>query len=562
MATPGIPENVLGYECRHVTFCPPPEGDNIDLHVIKTIVHKKDGTTYPEIKLVKNFQRPYWITENGYRNHNDKKEWEDVTKLKKYTCTQTDLARAISKNLGIFGSNGDTRRLFRSPYIYGADILSTAVINERYKSKFPDLITPASAAMFDVETDVLHGTDEIIMATLSFKSKVVTVIKKSFLKGYSDQLNRLQATLDKYLGDIVKQRGIEWEVLFVDNEYEVVTECYKRAHKWMPDFVAIWNINFDMPKMLLALKKACIDPAEVFSDPAVPARYRHFTYKVGPKQKMTASGQVNPIKPAAQWHTVFCPSSFYFIDAMCAYKQIRTGKAEEPSYSLDNILDKHLGIRKLKFTEADGMTRIDWHQFMQEKYPFEYVIYNVFDCISMELLDESTNDLSLSLPMFSGYSDMQNFKSQPRRLADKLHYYALENGKVIGTTSDQMKSPLDDKVIGLEGWIVTLPAHLVMENGLKIISENKTLSTNIRAHVGDLDVSASYPNGGASLNISKETTHKELVAIEGVTEAVQRAQGINLSGGHTNAVEFCNNIYKLPRFSELLAEFESELAPA
>lgn len=61
-----------------------------------------------------------------------------------------------------------------------------------------------------------------------------------------------------------------------------------------------------------------------------------------------------------------------------------------------------------------------------------------------------------------------------------------------------------------------------------------------------LDVSASYPWGEACLNISKKTTHLELIDIEGITEQVRRMQGINLSAGATNAVEFCTALFGLP----------------
>jgi len=218
-------------------------------------------------------------------------------------------------------------------------------------------------------------------------------------------------------------------------------------------------------------------------------------------------------------------------------------------------LQNHLGIRKLNFEMAEGLSGIEWHQFMQTRYPLEYVIYNVFDCISMEELDEKTKDLQMTLPMMSGCSDFENFKSQPRRTADALHYFCLENNRAIGSTSGEMADELDKLTLGLDGWIVTLPAHLVMENGLQIIEEAPELRTNIRGHVGDLDVSASYPNGGCVFNISKETTKTELCRIRDVSETVQRMQGINLSGGHTNAVEFCTGMFKMPTMEQMLDAF-------
>lgn len=77
----------------------------------------------------------------------------------------------------------------------------------------------------------------------------------------------------------------------------------------------------------------------------------------------------------------------------------------------------------------------------------------MFDCISMEVLDEKTNDLSISLPMFSGCSDYENFKSQPKRTSDKLHYFCLRNKRVVGSVSKEMSTDMDDVTVNLDGWI-------------------------------------------------------------------------------------------------------------
>ena len=115
-----------------------------------------------------------------------------------------------------------------------------------------------------------------------------------------------------------------------------------------------------------------------------------------------------------------------------------------------------------------------------------------------------------------------------------------------------MKDDNDEHVVGMNGWIVTLPSYMVIENGIRILEDFPDLPTQVRAHVADLDVAAAYPNGEIILNISKETTYRELCRIKGVSEEVQRKTGINLTGGKTNAVEFCMDIHQLPSFRELL----------
>jgi hypothetical protein len=73
-----------------------------------------------------------------------------------------------------------------------------------------------------------------------------------------------------------------------------------------------------------------------------------------------------------------------------------------------------------------------------------------------------------------------------------------------------------------------------------------------------LDVSASYPSGEVALNISKGTTKKELISISGVSEFQRRMQGINLSGGPTNAAEFCQHVLDAPKFEKFLELYMEE----
>lgn len=556
-------EDIAGVECRHAVFIPPLRGTKDDYHLVKEVIHLHDGRRIPNVRILQNFKRRFWIAKEGYRRYEQKKEWEDVSKLKEYKCTQSELVEKASMALGMFGFKGSLKKLARNPYLYGCDILSTSVIKQEvYRDRWPELNTPSSVAASDTETDMIHGHGRIIMQTISFKDRVYTAVVRDFLNGMggtdADKIQMCQDALQKYLGDVVADRKIKWEVELVANDGLVVYNTLKKAHEWQPDIMTFWNMDFDIKKMNESLNAHNIPVADAWSDPAVAPDYRFFEYKEGQSQKVTASGKVTPIAPHARWHTVFTPASFYVLDAMCAYKQVRTGKPEERSYGLDAILNKHLKRGKLKFTAADHLAKADWHVFMQKKHPIEYIIYNVFDCVGIEMLDEKTKDLSVSVPSGAAMSDYSRFNSQPRRVVDKLHYFVMQRGKIIGTTSDEMAMDIDSKTISLRDWIVMLAAHLVDDNGLKLIAEYPEICSNIRIHIGDLDVSASYPNGESVFNISKETTKKELLSIEGVTEQVRRMQGINLSGGATNAVEFCTGMFKMPQMTQWLEAYRRQ----
>lgn len=551
------PEDIVGRECRHVTYCPPKDNGRGDLHVVKEILHLKDGRIIPNLRKISNYQRPFWITKKGYQNHKDKKESEEISRLQEFRCTQTDLTRRIAMALDNPGMQGGMRRICRSPYVYGADITAAALIKQGYIDKWPDINTPFSVCYADTETDVVIGHEEILMATVSWKDRAYTVIQADFVKGFSNIIPRLHAMAEKLMGNVIKERNLKWEFVIANSEAEVVIKTFEKAHEWGPDFLAIWNIDFDIPRMIKALEKVGIDPAQVLCDPSIPPEFRFFKYKQGPSQKVTASGKATPIKPADRWHTLYAPAKFYVIDGMCAYKKVRTGQPEQSSYSLDAILTaEEVGINKLDIEEAKHVDGLAWHRLMQTKFQLEYIIYNGGDCICGEKLDEKINDLSIALPMMTGCSEFDNVKSQPRRTVDMLHTFMQKYGHVIGTTSDEMNDELDELTVDLKGWIVMLPAHQVADNGIQIIEEIPHLRSNIRRDVGDLDVSASYPNGGEVFNISKHTTSKEIIDIEGVSEYQRRMQGVNISGGATNAVEVCTNILGLPPLTEVLRMFK------
>lgn len=578
--------DIKGYECRHVTYCPGVDGQN-DLHVAKVYVHHKDGRVVPTIHRIKNFVRDFYITREGFRNHQDKKEFELISRLQRYQSTQVKLADSVSRALnGMPAGRRSMRDLSASPYLYGTDIASTALVKKYYETKWPECVSPdAKVAILDIETDVISNIGEIIVVTLSFKNRIVTALNSSFISRARKPELHIQALMKKHLGELMAKRGINFELAVFDSAHECCLHVIKRAHEWKPDLIGVWNLDFDLPKIMSCLEMAGKDLAQVFSDPDVPDEFKFFKYTQGKAQKVTQSGKVIPLHPADRWHTAECPASFYFIDAMCLYKRVRIAKGMEPSYALDDILKKHIGTGKLSIPEVDHLEKLAWHIAMQRDYPFDYVVYNVFDCIGVELLDEKTGDMAKTFPILCGNSDYRNFTSNPRRIVDDQHFFYLEEDRVIGTTGPDMKEDLDDDVIGMQEWIVTLRAHLIEDNGVAVIRELPSIRSMIRLHNADLDIEGTYPTEEEVMNIAKDTTLRELsdIMVPGLPgkntthsqeevnekednwnnpekeastsprEALRRRIGINLSGGVVNAVEIATTAMELPTPSKWVA---------
>lgn len=564
---------VVGRECRFAIHIPEVMDSNPDLHLVKEQIHYSDGTVEPALRWIKDFKRDIWVTKPFKRKYKDKREWTELSEVDNRKVTQSQLRYTASRMLGKMPSKADhMKRLAQSPYLYGTDITSTSLVKKMYMTKFPDRNTPFTIATYDIETDVLYGTGDIILASVIFKKEIHLFALRSFLQGHHDPIAKIHAASKKYIQEYIDKHEMTIYVTVVDSTIDIIRESFKVVHERKPDWLAIWNMDFDIPKILEVLERYGEDPTDYLCDPMVPKNVRICKYKQGLKKKVTAAGKVIPINPAAQWHTLICTASFYVIDAMCAYKHLRLGEQEESSYSLDHILSVKLGIRKLKFEEANEYTDLKWHQFMQSKYPIEYSVYNIFDTLSMVELDQKTKDLAYTLPSFAGTTDFNNFKSQPRRIADAFHFYALENGYVMGTVApmeeekedteasegddnDEDEKPVKtkdkDDVLSRVGWVLTLPP-LNAVLGLPFIEEDPTMRTGIRAFTYDSDAVSSYPTDISVGNVSKATTKRELIRIENIDEDVFRMNNLNLVLGATNAIEYAVEMFGMPKPEELL----------
>lgn len=570
------PNNIKEIECKYANYQAAVDGTTDDMLLIKEVVHTKDGQLIPRIVIRENVKRPVYITKENYRNHQDKKECEDIDKLNRIDCTQNEMALAIQRGLGWRHPNpkAQLREVCRSPYVYLADLSLPTYVKASYKSKWKDFVTRNKVAILDIETDVVHGTNKPITISVTMGDiKIVGAVgwfDRLMQNGYEDikrvyeeQMKEVPIYCKKrkavVMHNLVEERGgSDFEYIVDDDMGVVIQKVIHRCHEIMPDFLAIWNIDFDLPKINRQLEESGIPLEDVWCDPIVPHKYRSVRYKQAAAQRVTNSKTISQ-HPADLWHVLYNQSGFYCIDAMCLFKKIRVASGNEPSYSLDFILKKHLGVGKLKFDLVDDKDPLKWHIAMQSEYPAEYIVYNMFDCMSIELLDEITNDLGLTASSLCDISEYHIFPSLPKRLVDILTYFYFENGKVPGCVGADITSELDDHVIGLQDWIVTLPAHMVEENGLHCVKEFPELRTNFRVQTADDDIAQAYPTGEVVLNISKETTHVEICDIDGISEKARRRSGINLTGGRVNAIEIANDLMGMPYIHTVLDEFMSDI---
>ena len=548
----------------------PKNYDREDYHYVKEQVTYADGSQKPRTFLVKDFERPVWVTKQSERNHKDKKEFEYADKLISQKTTESNLNRTAAGLLGQAHLSSNLSALKSSPFIYGFDVTSTSLVKLQSLKRNNNVQTPYTIATFDIETTV--DTKDILMATVTLKqgNKILvrTALLQSYLKGIRDYKAKFDLAMDTYLPQYKDKLDVELSIH--SNVVDLLTCIFKTCNDLAPDLLAIWNMDFDIPTVIDNIKNKGVNPADVICDQDVPRPLRVCRYRQGVTKKVTASGKVMPVNPSLQWHSLTSTSKFFVIDAMCTYRQLRAGRPEEPSYSLDNILKKELNTQKLKFTQADEYKGALWHVFMQENYPIEYIVYNIYDCLSMLELEAKTNDLARSLPDFAGITDFARFNSQSRKLSDALFLFGMGKGRVIGTAApfkeedevddsmleteeedDDYNDPSKYNTLALKGWIQLLPQSLLVMDGLQVFEDAPFLKTNIRGLVSDVDSVSSYPSATNAGNVSLETTVNEIISMVGVDEEVFRQQNLGICLGDANLLEYFTVMFGLPGLEDI-----------
>jgi hypothetical protein len=560
----------LPIEVKNITYLNKYEVGE-DVHIVKEVQVDKDGNYIDNIRIIKDYKRPFFITNEIYRKNINKKESEDLSKVTMFKSTQSDLGKSIATRLGDkYIGVTNLSQVSQSPYVYGIDTDSRTYLKYAYMKKYNNPISKYRVGAFDIEVNTI--TNEIIVISLVTYKKIYTYILKSFIKHITNPIPRLESLYEEHIPDTSEKeikgvltqvpvliKKIEVNFKIFNNEVDMIKDIFSKANYAEIDFLAAWNIMYDMGKITDLLERNGEDIASVFHYDKIPEEYKHFSIKMGQTQKLTASGKFTPISIEQQWHTIKSTTNYYFIDAMPSHRYVRAGGKNVPDgYGLDSIL-KHEGVaQKLKFKDinVDNLTGIDWHRYMVKHHPLEYIIYNMWDVMSMLELDRATDDLAISLPLLSGISHFDVFNSGPKKIVNALNFYYIKNKKVLGTKDGY--GTKSDPLLGADDWIVNMPAFRLDRNGVKVITENKMLNTNIRILVMDDDVTSSYPSTIQACNVSKDTTHREIVSIGNLPKDTFKFKNMNIFYGGTNAIEYCTSMYNFPNVYDILNKIKKD----
>ena len=438
-----------------------------DVHIIREKIIDGDDFRY-DIKIVKDFKRPFWITKPFFRNHKEKKEAEDMNNVAMFKATQSELTKEAAIRLGEgFIANKNPGMIKNSPYVYGLDVDARTILKYKYMQKY-DTVTPNRYAALDIEKSIL--TDEILVVSLASDYGTYVGILSKMVWKEKEPIKKLQEMYDEYIPDVEVKRKSPIEFKIFPDELSLLKWIFKKANDLNVDLIGVWNIKYDIPEIMDTLSKYGVKLEDIAHYDKIPNEYKIFKFIEGQSVKKTASGKAVPRPPEEIWNIVKSSTNYYLIDAMATHRYVRTGGAMvSGGYSLDNILKEEGVAQKLKFDTGGVNQGAEWHIYMVKNKPLEYIIYNVWDTMSMIELDRKTEDMRISLDLLLGVSHYDVFNSGPKRIIDALFFFYLKHKKVLGTKPTRIE---DDKLLGLDNWIITLPGYRIMDNGLPLLFEN------------------------------------------------------------------------------------------
>lgn len=408
--------------------------------VIKEKIKYSDGSVKPNVTVINNPRRSFYITQKRYQNYTIKPEYELMSRLDKYTCYDHELHRKLAEVLNINANSKYIRPevLFKSPYVFGADISIEALIKMYYHDQYPGANLVPTVGFLDIETSI--DTGQIILISYMHDNVVHTGILKSFLFEEDTKKNRkpiskeaisqyVKATLDSKAAELSvdpKQTeraqvisSLTYDIEIFDSEIKLIAWIFKCIHQAEIDFISIWNMHFDIPKIVASIEAHKYQPAAFFSNPSLSKDLHYFNYR-GDQERSVDHFTL-------RWPWVYSTCTSQCVDAMGLYSQCRRTAGYLDSYTLDAVLDREVGLGKLPLTSGS-------HVIMQRHHFKDYVAYNIFDVIGLRFLEDKNKDV-LTMMLLSVVTPVNKFATATTKATNNMYHALINKGMVFSSYS-------------------------------------------------------------------------------------------------------------------------------
>lgn len=538
----------------------------------------KDNVT--GVKLKKEIYDPeyeYYMIKDEYVEDYNKLiiEHDKVDKIKvPYRNLTKDIAERTG-NLDFYydnikcGNAGENRRLHTHPAVLGSD----SNIEDHYRIKFSETykneIIPISKCYLDIELDNSGENFNGIIEYGKYPINAVTLcmehINKSFtfLLRYEDNESaekferelspdtflELKSFIREQVGGEKGEKkfglsDMEYQIMFYDDEITLIVDLFKCINTYIPDFVMAWNMAFDIPYIIARLLVLGVYPPDVMCHPDFENKVVKYFVDERNENLYAERGDFATIS-----------SYSVYLDQMIHFASRRKGGKAINSFSLDNIGEITVGIKKLDYKHiTQDLSELPYKDFKT------FVFYNIMDTIVQKCIEVKTGDIDYIF----GKCIINNTRyHKGHRQTVYLTNRAREEFKNFGKgyiLGNNINSLNPDKDVVIPGAFVGDPS-LVSDYG-KIKLNNRAV--DLFNNCDDFDYKSLYPSIDREFNMAPNTIIGLIKPTEmNQTDSVFKVRANESFGGNFledlhsgNILEFCTRWFYLADYSELLKDIE------
>ena len=467
------------------------------------------------------------------RTFSHNKNYEKIENLDKVTCKYTQVIPTIAKEMGDSGMNflnriyetKDFKRLnefMLYPYSFGADydIKSFYRINW-LRNLDNDKLKPISAGFMDIEADSIDIKGFADATTCPID--LITLIDKDNMESYTfalvgrecvpkdttymnerdrkRELRRRQLYEERHLQEqqlMADMPGLKRELeglfnehygainyrfFFYKDERKMLVHLFELINKLKKDFIAIWNMQFDIPYILKRMQILNLNPEDYIVPKEFISKQCYFKKDMKHYQAANKSDYF------------YCTGYTVFTDDMINYAAIRKSEKVLRSTKLTYVAKREIKDQKLDYSEYGDLKYFSYLNYRQ------YFIYNIKDVLLQLGIENRTQDLdTVYLTAYKNATPYENIFKQTMKLRNVQYLSFLDQELIPGNNvnifnqytdenadADENKQDNDDPTF--EGALVGNP--LLNDNFGELLYGKP--SNSIFNYSIDMDMSSFYP---------------------------------------------------------------------
>jgi hypothetical protein len=276
---------------------------------------------------------------------------------------------------------------------------------------------------------------------------------KEFMDTIESFYAELHEAFDEFYG------VMDYRISMYDDELLMIDHIFQLINRLKRDFVAIWNMPFDIPYIIARIKALGAEPKDIMCHPDFKTNILYYK-----KDTLSYDFKKKNDKFYLSSYTVFT-------DQLSNYIRMRKGKSELKNNKLNSVAQKELGDEKLDYSDEADIKTLPYKNYRK------FVMYNIKDTLLQLGIERKTNDLmSIFLSTIDNATGYNGIFSQSVVLQNAAYLSYYKQGYIIGNNrnthpGEKKIEDVDKKTKEVEGALVGEP-ELNRHTGMKIFGSH------------------------------------------------------------------------------------------